>query len=320
MIIADLKGKLSQMEHVSEDFLTSTVFSTFDLLSCKWFSQFLNTATNMDGESLKINVSNFKLLFWKSFSDPYGVEPDVLILLDNIIIIVEAKFYSGKSGIGTSEDNSILYDQLAREYLLGSYLTTSKTVLDETFSSFKDFMLLYVTKDSSFPTMDIIDSIQTLKKYDICANVSTKKIYWVNWQSIYNIFINIPQNLLKNYEKKLLKQLLPFLEKRNLINFNGFAFLNDYKKGFGVIKRESLFYSPLNVNNSYWISKVYTNEIQNISILFYDAHTKYWNDPLFAKELDFNKSHLYYGRRRKYWQSEVFQLTTTKDPLVINNR
>ena len=165
MIIADLKGKLTPKEYVSEDFLTSTVFSAFDLLSNKWFFQFLNSSTNIHGESLKINVSKCKFIFWKTFSDPYGVEPDVLILLDDLIIILEAKFHAGKSGVGTSEDNSILYDQLAREYLLGNYLITSRTVLDETFSYFKDFKILYLTKDISFPTSDVKDSIRTLKKY-----------------------------------------------------------------------------------------------------------------------------------------------------------
>jgi hypothetical protein len=319
MIIADLKGKLTPKEYVSEDFLTSTVFSAFDLLSNKWFFQFLNSSTNIHGESLKINVSKCKFIFWKTFSDPYGVEPDVLILLDDLIIILEAKFHAGKSGVGTSEDNSILYDQLAREYLLGNYLITSRTVLDETFSYFKDFKILYLTKDISFPTSDVKDSIRTLKKYYIGNKVSSANIFWTNWQSIYHILNNLSPNELQNYEKKLVSQLLLFLEKRDLIMYNGFSFLNKYNLNIGSFEPESLYYTPSNVNNSYWISNIYANEISSVDNLFYEVYSQYWTAPIFSYKLNVSQAHIFYERRRKYWQNRVFKSNPHKDSSIFYN-
>jgi len=321
MIIADLKGKLSVREHISEDFLTSTVFSIFDLISSKWFSQFLNSSTNIHGESLNIHFSKFKLIFWKSFSDPFGVEPDVIILLDKLLIILEAKFYSGKSGVGTSEDDSFLYDQLAREYMLGNHLVRSKTVLDETFSSFMDFKLLYITKDVSFPTNDIEESIKILKKYNIETKDSSKKIFWTNWQSIYKIFSNAPENELKSYEKKILGQILPFLEKRDLIMFNGFSFLAKYNLDKASYESEPLYYSPIGVNTNYWDSMVFYNQIIfSYRKLFYDILHQYWENPIFFQEVNSTPSSIFFGKRKRYWQNTVFKMNINQDTLIFYNK
>jgi len=56
MLIADIKNKLTYSELVSEDFLTSSVFSTFKYLDDQYLEKFLNQAVNIKQKHLGIKI------------------------------------------------------------------------------------------------------------------------------------------------------------------------------------------------------------------------------------------------------------------------
>jgi hypothetical protein len=281
MFIADLKGKLSVHEDNSEDFLTSCVFSVLDLLPKKWLKEYLEKAINIHGEKLYFNDYSPEIHFWKRYKlleFNRGIEPDLLIFSDKSVYIIEAKFYSGKSGIGFVEDleenysKDNLVDQLSLEFFLG------KTIVRNEKSNFKDFNLIYLTKDPSIPYSDINESIAAIKIFEKQKDSDVShKIFWLNWQCLLPILRKIIQFDNENItNKKLSKQLYKFLEKRNLVPFEGFDFIIEGKYNIMIEKNDFHFYKI--ITKEYWSDKIYSNDLDKyIDTNFYNEKIKdYW--------------------------------------------
>lgn len=291
MFMADLKGKLTIHEDVSEDFLTSSVFSTFDFLQNIWLRKFLMTSTNLDGNFLDFPLAKSKFLFWRRFHLPFGgsVEPDLVILSDKTAFIIEAKFYSGKSGVGFSEEKvpspdqlkSELVDQIAREYFLGKEVLRGKKIaFEEEIIDISDFFLILVTKDSSMPTDEIEESINVIGKVKPKElEIAKSKIHWTNWQRINPIMEEIIRRCPEgSFERKIASQLSSFLHKRDLILFNGFDFLSS----LGI---RSTIGQP---------------------IFYHKRKRIYWSHTLFAKPIHFKRSNIFYVLETKpYWEDFV---------------
>ena len=288
MFIADLKGKLTIHEEVSEDFLTSAVFSTFDLLPIIWLKEFLQTSINLNGSYLDFPEAESRFLFWERFRLPFGgsVEPDLIVLADNVAFIIEAKFYSGKSGIGFTEEEDTSFDQLkfqladqiAREYFLGKDVLRGKTISTEgKLFNISDFFLILVTKDPAVPTKEIEESIDAVGKIEPAEKeMARSKIHWTNWQKtnlvIEEVIRSFPE---ESFERKISSQLRDFLHKRDLVLFSGFNFLDS----FGIAS---------NIN----------------ALIFYRKKKRiYWSRKLFGKTLHFKGSNVFYVSKTKpYWE------------------
>jgi len=311
MLVADLMGKLTLHEDVSEDFLTSSVFSTFDFISNVWLQMFLQTSINLNNKHLDFPLVENKFMFWKRFSLPVafrgGVEPDLIIFTEKTAFIIEAKFYSGKSGIGFIEEDvspdqlkSQLIDQLAREYFLGKHvLLRNEIPVEEKLINISNFFLILITKDSSIPTNEIQESIDSIGKVEPTEiEIARNRIYWTNWQKINPVLEEIIENFPEeSFERKISQQLYDFLDKRALILFNGFDFLNSFS-----LER-------LNTINK---------------LIFYHKQFKnYWAKELFKETIYFKGPNIFYTSPiKQYWEyfvecheipNKIFYQTTGGD-------
>src|SRR5262245_50908203 len=119
MLLAEIHGKGTAEARDHEDYLTSTVFSHLRYLppSIFWEDLFRQTRglPNEDGVELSLakavslcgcapcRYSEVKAFFWPNH--PYLGEPDLLLLFSGtrlipLIVLVEAKLWSEKGGVG----------------------------------------------------------------------------------------------------------------------------------------------------------------------------------------------------------------------------
>ena len=239
MLIADNLNKLSLKEHNSEDFLTSSVFSVFKYSDPLLLKSYLELSIDLTGckiDEISDSSSIPKYQFWPfmqpSNSKMGGTEPDLIIYWNNIAYIIEAKFHSGLSGIGYDEER--IHDQLARQYQIGIDLLKN----DSRVSSFK---LIYLTNNPTIPKYELEQSHLTIQKQlDENAN-----IYWLNWSKAFKVFRDT--NLV---QKGLRRDILSFLEKRNIGYFSGFQFENDIVLNYDT--SQSLFFKSLVGSKRYW--------------------------------------------------------------------
>ena len=240
MLIADIRGKLTPSEYVSEDFLTSSVFSSLKYLPKKWLEKFLRSCVNMKGSGFEYHAKSPVFLFWKWYklSEAYGngAIPDVIILDDNLAVVIECKYTSPKGGSGTDEDGSgvevrrepsrtTLSDQLAREYFVGKKALVNKQhrVNGHT-RRIDDFVLVYLTDETFFPSADIEESLDEIERIEPGEHgKAASRIFWTNWESLVPILHEIKTvNDSSSFEHDLSHDLLLFLEKRGITRFGGF--------------------------------------------------------------------------------------------------
>lgn len=266
MLIADIKGKISNLEN-NEDYLTSSVFSVFKYINELWLEKYLKKAINLKGQTLNVSMENPKYSFWPWFSnrESCGV-PDLVIYTQNTAIIIEAKNYSGKSGEETVFDNEAkmetILDQLYREYYIGLF-----NILG---NKYKDFCVIYLTRHPHFPKEELEQTINLIERKDYKqANKARNRLYWLNWQKAGVILEQVISSKNSNeIEINLSKDLLEFLERRNLREFTGFKFLeNNYFNSLNIIK-EKIFYSK--VYRFYWDFLEYYPGLFSKGSVFYD--------------------------------------------------
>lgn len=269
MFIADFKGKLSLSELNSEDFLTSSVFSVFRYLNEHWLEQYLQHAVNLEGGRLSLRLSSPVLDFWPWFSNKQSrAEPDLVIYSEETAVIIEAKNYAGKSGEGTlleeEIEKEIIIDQLWREYYVGL-----NNILG---TRYRDFYLLYLTRHPQIPADEIESTLQLFAKHE--APKARRRIFWLNWQKAVPILERIiavyPEN---SFQVKISKDLLLFLERRNLGVFSGFKFLENYDV-FPALSGV-MFYKKIFI--PYWDYLGSYSEIQCSETIFYkECNLSYW--------------------------------------------
>ncbi len=247
-IEAFLRGKLPEIRNW-EDYLTSCVFELLKYLPIQRIKEFINRAPiNLEKCRLDLKFEAIEYYFWPNFPlSKYckcsNTKPDLVIVVDDIALIIETKFYSSKSGIGIREittdidDPNIkqekrieILDQLAREYLVGKELVIGhfKNVIPQKIS---DFYILYLTIDSILPEDDINDSFRALQMYydnnKFDKNPVKAKFYWLNWQSIANFMVGI-RKYGADWEQRIAESLYTLLKEIDLIPFEGFIFLDDF--------------------------------------------------------------------------------------------
>lgn len=208
MLEAQLHGKLSVEQERLEDLLTSNVFGSIKYVPFeKGLIPLLRNVENEKGDfPLKDigSIVDVKYEFWPQLSedDCKRCEPDVLITITHelgkkTIILVEAKYLSGKSSEATDEEEP--NDQLAREWDNLSILSKKDNQI-----------LLYITADMSYPQIEIEQS----KKEYIEKRIGqpSLNIVWLSWREVTKIFSKSQEMILIDLVKVLKKQGLKFYD------------------------------------------------------------------------------------------------------------
>jgi len=317
MLIADLRGKLTLNELISEDFLTSSVFSVFRYLDEHWLERFVNQALNIENKRLNVRLQSPSYEFWPWYSNEPkfggGAEPDVVIYSEETALIIEAKNYSGKSREGVifsepeqsieEDKNKVIIDQLGREYFVGLHkILNSKLVQNEKVYSIKNFYLIFLTRHSLFPKYEIEETIKSIA--DISQNErenASNHIYWLNWQKVVPILQEIASVKPKSsFEYRISQELIQFLERRNLRFFSGFEFLEhhkDFSNKLEITKNtDFLFYRK--ILREYWdyldkFKPLVKNRVDNV--FYREDKLPYWNFLRFNSSIQFDKKVFYLG-------------------------
>lgn len=119
MLFAELHGKLSpdasDLER-REDTLTSTVFGTL-IVGEAWrlLNAWLSRSRDVDGTSIALPDESgpYRYWFWPRLAE---AEPDLLLLIGDCLVIVEAKYLSGKSSRDRDLDSDEAEDTDGEDY------------------------------------------------------------------------------------------------------------------------------------------------------------------------------------------------------------
>jgi len=197
MLDALIKGKLSREVEGMEDILTSNVFDAFKYsskLDSLW--SFLKLAVNENGVFLKDMMqppNKVDYEFWPWWDSPrFGVacEPDLVLTFTHAdksksLVLIEAKFRSGKSGVDEDNTNtadningSTTKDKLAREWL---------ALLDRVNKGhFKNFAVIYLTAHFVIPLIDIKESFNSIQINDKTPRDvdPSSYVFWLSWRHL----------------------------------------------------------------------------------------------------------------------------------------
>jgi hypothetical protein len=228
MLLALIHGKLSRNQENMEDILTSNVFGAFQYLSAgELLLKFLSKASSLDGKYPLVNLSLESRLYiefwpWLSEAGFASCEPDVLIRIDPpegdaYLVLIEAKYRSGKSSEREATDNQIesnepvqnIKDQLAREWQQLMLLAGKET---------RTPVLIYLTADGSYPYRELIESQNELR----VRTEHEGMLCWLSWRHLAAI-------LVPKQNTEMLADLLRVLRKLNLTFFEGFSPLQCYE-------------------------------------------------------------------------------------------
>ncbi len=137
----------------------------------------------------------------------------------------------------------------------------SKVPVEGKLFDISDFFLILVTKDSSIPTNEIRESIDCIGKVEATEKeIATDKIYWTNWQKINPVLEEIIERFPEeSFERKISQQLYDFLDKRDLILFTGFDFLDSCSLEPTTVTNESIFYHAQ--KRTYWSRELFKDPL-----------------------------------------------------------
>ena len=207
MIQAELHGKLLEIEN-SEDILTSNVFGLLKYLPHDVFLNILNRAETLSGRKFDFDLKGYipEFIFWENI-EGYG-EPDLIIKFHNkdgyeLILCIEIKYYSSKSGEG---DN----DQLRRYFEALTVSTKEKS----------HFLgVVYLTKYPSRKELE--DSLKHIKERKL--DDTDEKLFQLRWFEITKSLQEY-HGKLNGSEKLILEDLIRYLKHKNFVEFTKFSF------------------------------------------------------------------------------------------------
>ena len=209
MYLAELHGKLSSRIERMEDILTSNVFSFFKYSDREIFLKGYLNKLGFDISNQEANEAEF--IFWPRFEE--NTEPDLVIIVGDYYLLVEAKYFSG-----FAEETKKTKAQLLREIEGGKL---------EAKNYGKDFRLITITADHYYKE----------DKFEIIPSDFIPFFIWSNWQSVSSFLYNILESSvnIKKRERDFALDLYNLLDKKNLRDFQGLnslynvsAFLKSY--------------------------------------------------------------------------------------------
>jgi hypothetical protein len=209
-MIFELKNKMfnnSESYMRSEDVLTGIVFGHLRYFSNqKLLLSFINEAVSLDNKHPNIKADNdFSINFWErnlSETNLYD-EPDLHLENNLYDVIIECKYYSKLGENGEDETSEYYTNQLIR---YSNVLKGSK----------KEKIVIFLTNDSVRLDNELKKSKNKLEQDGI-------GLYWLSWNRLHYCMKQMSDKGLPNNEKLLFKDLLRFLEKRNMISFYGIS-------------------------------------------------------------------------------------------------
>lgn len=226
MSIAVTKGKISRtgsnLGSGSEDLLTASVFGLIRYLPAEiLLIPILKRAENIRKKTLRIenNIkdNSIEFDFWPQLKFS---EPDLKIEMDHKhTILIEAKFYSGKSG-GCEKD------QLYRQYKDLSNLNSGLR------------SIVYLTKNRTIPEAEILESVKAVCNFgdDLDPLDFQNNTYWLSWFDIWEICKSkTPESI---FQKRIITDICELLERLGLKHFTGFSRFKKIDK----IKTKKIFY------------------------------------------------------------------------------
>ena len=209
MYLAELRGKLSSRVERMEDILTSNVFSFFKYSSR---DTFLNNYLNKLGiEVSDREAEEAEFRFWPVFED--GTEPDLVIIVGDYYLLIEAKYFSEFSE-GTKKDEH----QLLREIRNGKLDAKNYN---------KEFKLIAITADYYFKEY----------KFKVIPQKYRSHFKWTNWQSV-SLFLDNILNCnpnIKGPERVFALDLYNLLDKRHLRDFQKITYIGALLKKYSSI-------------------------------------------------------------------------------------
>ncbi|MFH1422928.1 MAG: hypothetical protein ABIH42_09495 [Planctomycetota bacterium] len=196
MYLAELQGKLSPRIQRMEDILTSNVFSFFKYSSRDIFLEryLKNLGFNVSVQQAR----DAEFIFWPRFED--NTEPDLVLLVGDYYILIEAKYFSGFAG-----ETPKTKAQLMREIDGGRR---------EARNYKKQFYLVVVTADSYRREDKLQDIPEDLKSCCI----------WTNWQRVsWFLYSTLEDELqIRKEDRDFAADLYKLLDMKRLRGFRGF--------------------------------------------------------------------------------------------------
>jgi len=210
-MIYELRGKIPKNSSFiySEDVLTGLIFGNLRYFSNQTLLiNFLNEAKTLDNNYANISIENkFQINFWEKYrsksSNSYN-EPDLVLQNEDIIIIIECKYFSILDEQEDEQNNKLVYKNQLIRY---------SKIIDEYYENKKNKMLIYLTNDKIKPEEILKNTINNINKNII--------LYWLSWDKLYKSMLKHNDNT-SNNEKILFDDLMELLIKRRLLFFNGF--------------------------------------------------------------------------------------------------
>jgi len=227
LIQAVLEGKSLGYEY-TEDILTSTVFGTLKYIrSDMLLIPFVESAFLYNEERTtlweKLNSEAIELrcyreveyAFW-TWNQNYG-EPDLILIFkdhvhgfDDLLLVIEAKFKSGKSG---TEEN----DQLVRYF--EAINNDIENFTESSVSSFKGRKgyIVYLTEAEAYSDIKATTKIIQSRYTKIKENV-----FHLRWHQLYKTLEKI-YPYYTSFEKSIVDDLMKYMEKLGLRDFSGIS-------------------------------------------------------------------------------------------------
>jgi len=202
------------------------------------------------------------LIFWTRNSN-YG-EPDLILLFsshihkhDDFLLVVEAKFKSGKSG---TDEN----DQLVRYFdAIDKDIEHFTDVEISNFIGRKGY-IVYLTEAEAHADISATSQIIQSRNSEIVDNV-----FHLRWHQLYKTF-EMMQQFYSSYEKAMVGDLMRYLEKLGLRDFSGIT-LPDKSLSLAFSSSYPVFYMHDGINSE---SKKYFDLLADVN-LSYENNTFY---------------------------------------------
>jgi hypothetical protein len=219
MIHAALHGKLGCLD--LEDPLTAAVFGRLKYLPVQTVSDWFANARPW-GTSSKPALAAFlegaispNPVFWPQWPDVLRgrgiVEPDVVLLSDSGMLVVEAKLDSGKSpSVVVIEEHEHPADQLARQWKAAGEVCRNRV-----YGALEPVALLYLTAHLSPPTRELDESIAAMR-----AHGAEPQLFWLSWSALED---PLRERIGQGAEPAaaIAKDVLAYLDEASLLRFKG---------------------------------------------------------------------------------------------------
>jgi hypothetical protein len=227
LIQAALESKSSGYQY-KEDILTSTVFGILKYLRPDMvLIPFIEAAflyneerttlwEKLKSEGIELRCyREVEYVFWTS-NQHYG-EPDLILIFrnhihgfDDLLLVVEVKFKSGKSG---TEEN----DQFVRYF--EAIHNDIESFTESSVSNFKGRKgsIVYLTEAEAYSDITATTTILQSRYSEIKENV-----FHLKWQQLYKVLEEM-QPFYSSFEKSIADDLMKYMEKLGLRDFSGIS-------------------------------------------------------------------------------------------------